>query len=95
MGAVGLVFGAKLRRYWRSWLLLTVLIAIVGGFVLAATAAGDRTDSAFPRYLARHGYDAIVYTSPEQGRLAPQPEIAQVVRVPMPFYDRPRCSCGH
>jgi len=95
MGAVGLVFGAKLRRYWRSWLLLTMLIAIVGGFVLAATAAGDRTDSAFPRYLARHGYDAIVYTSPGQGRLASQPEIAQVVRVPMPFYDRPRCSCGH
>ena len=40
MGAVGLVFGAKLRRYWRSWLLLSLLIAIVGGFVLAAIAAG-------------------------------------------------------
>jgi hypothetical protein len=58
-----LVFGVKLRRYWRSWLLLTVLIAIVSGFVLAATAAGNRTDSAFPRYLARHGCDAIVYTT--------------------------------
>jgi hypothetical protein len=46
MGAVWLVFGAKLRRHWRSWLLLTVLIAIVSGFVLAATAAGNRTDSA-------------------------------------------------
>ena len=34
MGAVGLVFGAKLRRYWRSWLLLSLLIAIVGGFEL-------------------------------------------------------------
>jgi hypothetical protein len=62
MGAVGLVFGAKRRRYWRSWLLLAALIAIVSGFVLAATAAGDRTDSAFPRYLAQHGYDAVVYT---------------------------------
>ena len=95
MGAVWLVFGVKLRRYWRSWLLLSLLIAIVSGFVLAAIAAGDRTDSAFPRYLARHGYDAIVYTSPEQVRLAPQPEIAQVVPVLMPFYDRPLCSCGH
>jgi hypothetical protein len=37
-----------------------VLITIVGGFVLAATAAGRRTDSAFPRYVASHGYDAIV-----------------------------------
>jgi hypothetical protein len=90
MGAVGLVFGAKLCRHWRSWLLLTVLITIVGGFVLAAAAAGDRTDAVFPRYLARHGYDAIVYTSPGQGRLAPQPEIAQVVPVRMPFYDRPQ-----
>jgi hypothetical protein len=61
VGAVGLVFGAKLRRYWRSWLLLTMLIAIVSGFVLAAAAARDRTDSAFPRYRARHGYDAVVY----------------------------------
>src|SRR5882724_7666274 len=48
MGAVWLVFGVKLRRHWRSWLLLTVLIAVVSGFVLAATAAGDRTDSALP-----------------------------------------------
>ena len=29
MGAVWLVFGVKLRRHWRSWLLLTVLIAIL------------------------------------------------------------------
>jgi hypothetical protein len=51
MGAVWLVFGAKLRRHWRSWLLLSLLIAIAGGFVLAATAADRRTDSAFPRYV--------------------------------------------
>jgi hypothetical protein len=39
MGAVRLVFGAKLRRHWRSWLLLSLLIAVASGFVLAATAA--------------------------------------------------------
>ena len=76
MGAVGLVFGAKLRRYWRSWLLLSLLIAIVSGFVLAATAAGDRTDSAFPRYVARHGYDAIVYAVKPLPGLARLPGVA-------------------
>jgi hypothetical protein len=95
MGAVGLVFGAKLRRYWRSWLLLTVLIAIVSGFVLAATAAGDRTESAFPRYVARHGYDAIVYTVKPLPGLARLPGVAQVTTVTLPFAAQPRCSCGH
>ncbi len=94
MGAVGLVFGAKRRRYWRSWL-LAVLIAIVSGFVLAATAAGDRTDSAFPRYLARHGYDAIVYTVKPLPGLARLPGVAQVTTVNLPFATQPRCSCGH
>ncbi len=94
MGAVWLVFGAKLRRYWRSWLLLTVLIAIVSGFVLAATAAGDRTDSAFPRFVARHGYDAIVYTDKALPQLARQPGVAEAVTVRMPFSGQPRCSCG-
>jgi putative ABC transport system permease protein len=95
MRAVWLVFGAKLRRYWRSWLLLTVLIAIVSGFVLAAVAAGDRTDSAFPRYVASHGYDAIVYTVKPLPDLARLPGVAQVTTVTLPFAGQPRCSCGH
>jgi hypothetical protein len=41
---------------------LSLLIAVASGFVLAAAAAGRRTDSAFPRYVASHGYDAIVYS---------------------------------
>ncbi len=94
MGAVGLVFGVKLRRYWRSWLLLSLLIAIVSGFALAATAAGDRTDSAFPRYVASHGYDAIVYTDKALPQLARQPGVTQVVPIQMPFEGKPACSCG-
>jgi hypothetical protein len=91
--AVWLVFAAKLRRHWRSWLLLSLLIAIASGFVLAATAAGNRTDSAFPRYVASHGYDAIVYSVQPLPRLAGRPEVAQVTPVRMPFYGQPRCSC--
>jgi FtsX-like permease family len=93
MRAVRLVFAAKLRRHWRSWLLLSLLIAVASGVVLAATAAGRRTDSAFPRYVASHGYDAIVYTIRPLPRLARLPEVAQVTPVRMPFYGHPRCSC--
>ncbi len=94
MGAVWLVLAAKLRRHWRSWLLLSLLIAVASGVVLAATAAGRRTDSAFPRYVTSHGYDAIVYTIRPLPGLARLPEVAQVTPVRMPFYGHPRCSCS-
>jgi ABC-type lipoprotein release transport system permease subunit len=91
MRAVWLVLVAGFRRQWRSWLLLALLIAVASGFVLASTAAGRRTDAAFPRYVASHGYDAIVYTvQPLPKRL---PGVAQVTPVQMPFYDQPLCSC--
>ena len=56
MESIGLVFGTEFRRRWRSWLILVVLIAVVGGLVLAAAAAGRRTATAFPRFVAAHGY---------------------------------------
>ena len=93
MGAVWLVLAAKLRRHWRSWLLLSLLIAVASGVALAAAAAGRRTDSAFPRYVTSHGYDAIVYTIRPLPGLARLPEVAQVTPVRMPFYGHPRCSC--
>jgi hypothetical protein len=49
MRAVWLVLVAAFRRQWRSWPLLASLVAVASGFVLASTAAGGRTDSAFPR----------------------------------------------
>ena len=73
MGAVRLVFGAELRRRWRSWLILVVLIAVVAGLVLAAAAAGRRTATAFPRFVASHGYDVYIYNQkpvPGLSRLA-------------------------
>jgi hypothetical protein len=94
VGAVCLVFRAKLRRHWRSWLLLSLLIAVFASFVLAATAAARRTDSAFPRYVASHGYDAIVYSTQPLPELAQLPEVAQVIPAQLPFYGQPRCSCG-
>ena len=48
MRAVRMVFWAQLRHRWRSWLAIAILISLVGGVVMAAVAAGQRTDSAFP-----------------------------------------------
>src|SRR6201986_760602 len=95
MGAVWLVFVVRRPRHWRSWLLLPLLIAIVSGFALAATAAGRRTDAAFPGYVARYGDDAIVYTDTPLPQLARRPGVTRVVPIQMPFYGQPRCSCGH
>jgi hypothetical protein len=85
---------AGFRRQWRSWLLLALLVAVASGFVLASTAAGRRTDAAFPRYVASHGYDGIVYTvKPLPKGLPEVAQVTPVTPVQMPFYDQPLCSC--
>jgi ABC-type lipoprotein release transport system permease subunit len=44
----------RTRRAWlRSWLSLALLLAVVGGGVLAVGAGARRTDTAYPRFLAR------------------------------------------
>jgi putative ABC transport system permease protein len=52
-----ILFRAELRHRWRSWLLLSLLVALVSGIVLAGVVAGRRTATAFPRYVQAHGYD--------------------------------------
>lgn len=43
----------RTQRGWlRSWLGLSLLLAVVGGAVLAVGAGARRTDSAYPRFLA-------------------------------------------
>jgi hypothetical protein len=85
LGAVGLVFGTEFRRRWRSWLILVVLLSIAGGLVLAAAAAGRRTATAFPRFVATHGYDfAVLDLQPVPG-LAKLPEVASVTQAGYPF----------
>ncbi len=73
MGGVRLVFGAEFRRRWRSWLILAVLIAVVGGLALAATAAGRRTATAFPRFVDDHGYDVLIFNFDPLPQLAKLP----------------------
>jgi hypothetical protein len=94
MSAVLLVLAARARRYWRSWLLLGLVAAIGAGFVMAAATAGRRADSAFPRFAASHGYDAIVYSEQRLPKLATLPEVSQVTLIQAPFSGQPLCSCG-
>ena len=39
MQAVQLVYRAELRRRWKSWVALALLVSLAGGTVLAATVA--------------------------------------------------------
>jgi ABC-type lipoprotein release transport system permease subunit len=84
---------ARARRFWRAWLLLAVLVALGTAVVLAAVTAGRRADSAFPRFAAAHGYDAVVYANGPLP-LARLPGVARTVPIQAPFYGQPWCSCG-
>jgi hypothetical protein len=96
VGAFRLVFRAQMRRRWRSWLALTLLIALVGGLVLAATVAGRRTASAFPRFVAEYGFETAVYTTQPVPKQATFPEVASVTRILGLDTGSPTCtSCTH
>ena len=92
MRAVAMVVHVRLRQHWRSWLALAVLVALVGGFVIAAAATGRRTAAAFPGFVARHGYDAIVYSGRPLPGLAHIPQVAQVTPIRAPFAFPGRCA---
>jgi hypothetical protein len=85
----------ELRHRWRSWLATAVLVSIVGGLVLAATAAGRRTEAAFPQFVAAHGFDAIVYATQPAPKNAKVPDVASVVTVVSPDNGQPTCRCTH
>ena len=95
MAVVRLLFRAELRQRWRSWLLLALLVALVGGLVLAGIAAGRRTAAAFPGYLRVHGFDAIVYSPTPQPTLSRLPDVASVTTVASLASGAPTCSCTH
>ncbi len=50
MGAVGMLATGEIRRRWRSVVVLTVLVGVVGAVVLATAAGARRTDSALTRF---------------------------------------------
>ena len=78
MRAVVMVLRVRSRQYWKSWLALSLLVAIAGGFVLTTASAGHRTSHAFPEYAARHGYDVIVYSGHRVPQLSRLPHVTSV-----------------
>ncbi len=80
MNAVRLAVRAQARARWRSWLIVAVLIAFIGGIVLGLAAAGRRTASAFPHFVAAtNSADALVYSASEFG--FPSASIAHLPQV--------------
>ena len=51
MAAVLMLVRARLRRRWRSWVALTMLLGVAAGVVMTAAAGARRTDTAYPRFL--------------------------------------------
>ncbi len=90
-----MAFRAKLRHRWRSWLAIAILISIVGGLVVAAAAAGRRTQAAFPQFVAAHGFDADVYTRQPVAKVAKLPGVTSATEVISPDTGQPTCRCTH
>ena len=85
MRAVGMVLRAQLRQHGKSWFALALLVALAGGLVMAATATARATAAAFPGFLARYGYDSVVYTARPLPQLAKIPQVTQVTPVHAPW----------
>jgi hypothetical protein len=90
-GAAVMVLRGRRRQFWKSWLALSVLVAVTAGFVLAAIAAGQRTAAAFPGFRARHGYDLVVYSLTPMPQLARDRHVLSVTPVTAPFTGQPVC----
>ena len=76
---------------------MATLIALVGGLVLFAAAAGRRTASAFPSFVAAHGFDAAVYSNqplPMLPKLFPA-VVSSTELVFLQDTGQPVCACPH
>ena len=92
MRAVGLLLRSQLRQHLASWLALACLVALAGGAVIAAASTARRTAAAVPGFIARHGYDAIVYSARPLPALARFPQVISVTAVPGPLNFDPACK---
>jgi putative ABC transport system permease protein len=94
MTAVWLVFRVAARRRWRPWLAVALLVALVGGAVLASMAAARRTESAYPAFVHRYGFDAAGFAAAPVPQLSRLPEVRSAVAASGPLSAQPRCACS-
>ncbi|MEX2658165.1 MAG: FtsX-like permease family protein [Acidimicrobiales bacterium] len=67
MDAVRVLLGADLRRRWRSWLALALLVGLAGGVAMASVAGWRRTLTAMERFV-EHNRPTDVYVSGQLDR---------------------------
>jgi FtsX-like permease family len=92
--AIVVVLRGRLRQFWRSLVVLSLLVAVAGGFVLAATAAARRTTAAVPGFVARHGSNVVAYSAKPLPQLARLPDVTSAVPVIALYAAQPSCgSC--
>lgn len=73
----------QLRRRWRGWLVLGLLLGLFAGAVEAAAAGAYRTDSAYPRLLAwSNAPDGMVLSPPVASRTFASAQPRQLARLP-------------
>jgi putative ABC transport system permease protein len=78
MRAVILRARAELRSRVRSWLGLALLVGLVAGLVIAATAGARRTDSAYERFLVhQRAADVLLDNYPDPGVATVDPETVE------------------
>ena len=94
MAVIRMLARAESRQRFKSWLVLVLLVALVSGLVLAAAAAGRRTSSAFPRFVAAHGFDIATYNDTPDRRIANLPEVASSINVRSVANGTPHCACS-
>jgi FtsX-like permease family len=94
LAAVLFLLGARFRHRWRSWLALSLLIALVSGLVLAGVVAARRTATAFPRYLAAHGFDSFVLSPAPIPKIATLPGVSSATLVQLITGGLPACACS-
>ncbi len=92
MSLPGMMLRTGLRHRWKSWLALSLLIALAVGLVLAGAQTARRTATAFPQYESAHGYDLFAYAVNPISNVAALPGVAASVHLEIPGSGVPRCS---
>ena len=69
---------SDLRQRWRSWLALSLLVAIAGGAVMLAVAGARRTDTAYQRFLQASTASDIVVSPMGSGFPGYYPALARL-----------------
>jgi ABC-type lipoprotein release transport system permease subunit len=81
MSFSGMMLTTGLRHRWKSWLALSLLVALAVGLVLAGTQTARRTGTAFSRFEAAYGYDVFAYSVNAIPHAASLPGVTGVVHL--------------